>query len=257
VVLVPLVLIAVVQAARDLATATTPSGRGLAYAIAALVGASLGGVQLITPREVQWGIAEERSFYPLTSVSPITVQHANFSVGQVMARWKEAGLEMRLATSAIGMIGYYSRQELIDLAGLTDAHVARQSLEKRGRPGHERRAERSYIEARQPHIVRFNYHDKEREQMTRLEFGAIAKRPWYIYRYDRALMDRIKQLTPEVRFKRFDTLLQRYMQRELPNRSPEELESDARFFQRYYFAHNEDPELLATWTAALEAARTR
>jgi hypothetical protein len=56
----------------------------------------------------------------------------------MLRKWRDAGLHLRIATSAIGMVGYYSRMELIDLTGLTDRRVARQKLKRRGRPGHER-----------------------------------------------------------------------------------------------------------------------
>jgi hypothetical protein len=90
------------------------------------------------------------------------------------------------------------------------------------------------------------------------EFGsAIAKRPWYIYHYDRRVMDTIKKLTPSARFKRFDEYLKRYIKREVPEQSLSALEEDDRFFRRFYFDHNDDPKLLERWQNALTEARAR
>ena len=257
VVLVPLVLLAAVQAGRDVAS--TPSRvRSIGYAVLALVGATAGGVQLLAPREVRWNIAEERSFYPVRSFSPLVIDHTNFRVAKLMQTWSDAGLEVRLATSAIGMIGYYTRLPVIDLAGLTDAAVAHQKIEKRGRPGHERRAKKSYIAKRNPHLIRRNYHDDAREALTRVDMGdGVAQRPWYIYHYDKAVMDRIAALTPSVRFIRFDEYLGRYIEHYAATRPDDQLREDDAFFRRYYFDHNPDPALLARWEAALREAYAR
>ena len=75
------------------------------------------------------------------------------------------GVELTVATSGIGMLGYNSRIPIIDLVGLTDAHVAHQKLKKRGRPGHEKRAEKDSLLALNTFSVR-----------TRLENGAEKAR---------------------------------------------------------------------------------
>ena len=92
--------------------------------------------------ESHFYVVQERDYYKVTSWSPVEVNHSNFRIGRTLGDLKTADAELTVATSGIGMLGYYSRVPIIDLVGLTDAHVAHQPLEKRGRPGHEKWAER-------------------------------------------------------------------------------------------------------------------
>jgi hypothetical protein len=228
------------------------------YALAGVLIGTAGGVSIIRAGEVQWGISDERTLYPVERWHPLRIAHSNFRVAQMLRAWRDAGLDLRIATSGIGMVGYYSRMEVIDLVGLTDAHVAHQRVDRRGRPGHEKHADGAYIERRMPHLVRDPYHPTRHEKLVAFHFGsAIAHRTWYVYHHDRAVMARIKQLSPGVRFQRFDKYLDRYIKRELRKRTVKELRGDARFFERFYFNHNDDPELLQRWQKALTKALER
>jgi hypothetical protein len=80
---------------------------------------------------------------------------------------------------------------------------------------------------------------------------SVVKRKWYVYHYDREALRGIKQVTPKARFTRFRPYLERYIRRDLKKLTPEELREDDRFFKRYYFDHNHDPELAARWARAL------
>lgn len=255
VVVVPLVLVSLAQAARELRQAEAVRARQLGLALTALVGASACGVSVLPRHTVQWGIADEHTYYRVVGLHPIAIEHTNYRVAKLLEQWRAAGLELRVGTSAIGMIGYYSGDEIIDLVGLTDATVAHQTIKKRGRPGHEKRAAPSYVATRNPHLMLKNYQPKRFEELTRFFFGrAVSRKPWYIYHYDRAAMERIAELTPAVRFKRFDAYLRDYMAH-MTGRSRSDLEEDAAFFKVYYFDHNHDPELAARWRAALDDAR--
>jgi arabinofuranosyltransferase len=247
--LLPLILIAAARAVFALGRLRVPL---LAYALVALLAASARGVSIIAPGVVAWGICDEHTLYPVTRWHPLAINHSNFRVGQTLRGWRDAGLHLRVATSGIGMVGYYSRMEVIDLMGLTDAYVAHQPLKRRGRPGHEKKAEPGYIEKRMPHLVRDVYHPGRHEQLTRLQFGGeVTHRPWYIYHFDREVMARIKQLSPKVRFKPFDAYLRGYS-RELRKQTPKAIRDDQRFFGRYYFDHNDDPKLLERWHKAVQ-----
>jgi len=45
--------------------------------------------------------------------------------------------DVRIAANVIGALGYHSRAELVDMLGLTDAHIARRGERTIGTPGHE------------------------------------------------------------------------------------------------------------------------
>jgi hypothetical protein len=57
-----------------------------------------------------------------------------------------------------------------------------------------------------------------------------------------------------VNFRPFETFLRRHARRGIKGRSRKDLEQDTRFFQVYYFDHNDDPELLRVWTDAVARA---
>jgi arabinofuranosyltransferase len=149
-VVVPLLSLSACQVVLELLRSSRRSARPTAYVTAMVLGASLGGVSLIAPRDIKWGIADERTFYPVSSWNPLTIDHQLFCVGKRFERMYGAGVRLRVASGAIGMIGYYSRFEVIDLLGLTDARVARRPLRERGRPGHEKWADAPYLEERRP-----------------------------------------------------------------------------------------------------------
>jgi hypothetical protein len=184
VVVVPLVLLSLVQAVRDL-RALIGHGRQLGLVLAAALGATVLGVKLLPPREVHWGISDEHTYYRVASLNPFEIDHPNYRVAKLFQRWREAGLQLRIGTSAIGMVGYYSKHEVIDLVGLTDRAIAHQELEERGRPGHEKRAQPDYMEQRLPHLMLKHYYPRRYQKITRIRFGRdVAKRRWFIYHYD-------------------------------------------------------------------------
>src|SRR5690606_28413740 len=111
-------------------------------------------------------------------------------------------------------IGYYSQMTVIDRLGLTDATVARQKLERRGRPGHEKVANLEYIRERGTHFIRDVSPPKWFRTYGRIRWGAeTGGRHWYILAYDRELMSAIRELDPDVRFHDFEVYIDRYIAR--------------------------------------------
>jgi arabinofuranosyltransferase len=104
--------------------------------------------------EISHGIADERDFYyksktiPLKYLSQDTMILIWKTLGQNY-RWlsEEARLNIRLAQTNIGFLGYYGGKHvyLIDRLGLTDPVVSRVAIEKRTRPGHEKHAPLGYL----------------------------------------------------------------------------------------------------------------
>lgn len=218
---------------------------------AAILAASAGGVRLLDHRELRWHLTEESGFYPIVAWSPIEIDHSNYRVGviagdiraQLGPRIEAGGLpEPTLASGAIGLLGYYSRMRLIDRLGLTEPPVAQQKLERRGRPGHDKWAPGGYLRRRGTHFVRGGRHPRWMHEHARIVWGPrVGGRNWYIVAYDRKLMAAIKAAHPQVRFDPVEPMIDAYLSG-LPRREPEAVRSRYRFWRRYYFDHNEDPE---------------
>ena len=220
--------------------------RGLrwpALIVAPLLAATAGELPFHKDKDQLYYVVQEANFYPLVDVAPITVDHTNFRTGNKLDELREQGFELVVATSGIGMLGYNSQIEVIDLVGLTDAHVAHQKLEKRGRPGHEKRADKDYIIERNPHLVRAHYMPKDRRKLTKIRLGEGSGGRWYIWRYDRELMRQIHEYDPTVKFRDFERYLDGYI-RGLPRKSRRMVLRDLKWFKAYYFNHNDDQERL-------------
>ncbi len=234
-VVVPLMLLSACQATSELLRSQKGSLRASGVASALVLAASVGGVTMLSPRELKWGLADERTFYPVTSFNPLVIDHSLFRVGKRFERLAQAGVQLRIASGSIGMIGYYSGFELIDLRGLSDAHVARLPLRRRGRPGHEKWADAAYIEQRKPHLVRSDgYTPREFRAQTRVSFGPEAPRPWFIYHYDPALMERVAAVDPQLKFTRPERFWDAAWQRVLPSLPPARRGEAESFLRRYY-----------------------
>jgi hypothetical protein len=219
--------------------------RTVCCAASGLLLATAGGLPLVPPGAIRWHVADEGSFYRLTSMFPVVVDHVNFHIGQRLGRLQAAGLSPLVATSGIGMLGYKSRLVVLDYVGLVDPVIARLPPKRDNRPGHQKVAPDWYIRKRNPHFLRSGGHiPRAYESLAGIHFGpGTGRRRWLIYHYDAALMRRVPELMPEVRFTDFERHLDRYIAQARRAR-PASLERDLRFFRRYYFDHNDDPKRL-------------
>jgi hypothetical protein len=244
---------------RSAEPAARRGSRWPAFVAAPLLVATAGELPYFEGKEELFYVVQESNFYPLEDTDPITVNHNNFRAGQALARLREGGAELTVATSGIGMLGYLSEIPVIDLVGLTDAHVAHQKLKRRGRPGHEKQAHRAYIAERDPHLVRGHYQPRSRRRLTRIVLGKGTGGRWHIWRYDRELMRRVKEIDPEVRFRDFEAYLDGYI-RGLRRKKREVVLRDLRWFKAYYFDHNDDQERLEKiqrWLVATKKAQVK
>ena len=214
--------------------------------VAGALMATVGGVRLLEQgtNNNSWYIGDESGNHQLRHWFPrVEVKHHNWRGGNNLGRYlQQRGIEPVLATTGIGMIGYYSRLEVVDLRGLTDARVARTELEKRGKPGHEKWPPQSYLDERDVQLVRSSrYHPKRWRKTTEVDIGARKNRNrWHFYRYDVALADRMETLVPEIEFTRFEPVLDRWLAGQRPQKLAR-IEQDAIFFEQYYFGCNHDP----------------
>jgi hypothetical protein len=110
-----------------------------AMALTAIAGIAIVPVRLIHPVEIFHFVADERTFYPVESLSRIRVEASHTHVGRALRRSLHK-LGTKISIGNIGIIGYESRLPLYDEMGLTSPDVSAMPLTARGRPGHERAA---------------------------------------------------------------------------------------------------------------------
>ncbi len=75
------------------------------------------------------------------------------NMGRALAKEFNAGSEVTVATGASGAIPYYSGLRAVDLYGLTDEHIAKYGVPWTSVPGHQRRAELTYLVSRDVNLV--------------------------------------------------------------------------------------------------------
>ena len=192
--LVPLLPLAFVLAADEVArlwrawragevSVTRRAGAALA-ALVALVPAGL-HVPVLAPGTVLDGIADEASFYAMTSFWPVVIDHPFFRIGQdLRATFTMRGLAPRIAMANVGLAGYYSDLPMLDEAGLNDRDVARTPIDRRGRPGHEKFASPGRVLA-----WGADFATERKYPPPYAEIGTIRTEAMRLYplRYDRAL----------------------------------------------------------------------
>ena len=77
--------------------------------------------RIIGPLEKRWYLADERTFYPLASFSPIRVgsvytAQADGLVDALVSR----GARPKIAVGCVGIVGYETRLPIFDMLGLTE-----------------------------------------------------------------------------------------------------------------------------------------
>jgi hypothetical protein len=218
-----------------------PRRLGAALVAAAVLCASARGLSVVRDFQVEWDLADESTVYRVVSFHPITIEHANFRHAQQLRKvFTDRGLRPVISTSGIGMVGYYSGLEVVDVRGLTDATVANAPLEHRGKPGHEKMASEAYLVSRGVDLIRASANDPVIARCLRIRLGGASRDDWQIYVWDDALMAEVARRSPEVRFERPEVCLDRYVARDLGHRDLPTVHRDLAIFDRYYF-HGHGP----------------
>ncbi len=215
----------------------------LAVLAAALLAATVGGVEIVKAGPGKWNLSHEASHYRVATWFPrVTIDHANWNTGLAMQTMlTQRGIRPVIATSGIGMVGWLSQLETIDKLGLTDAFVARQPLKHRRMVGHEKRATQDYLDKRGVQLVRTrSYRPAAWSKATLVDLHANDKKHWHLQRWDPALIAQLDQMAPEIGIQRFDGQLDRWIRGAI-DKDLAELEADLRFIERFYFSCNDDP----------------
>ena len=217
------------------------------WLVAGLLLATAHGGSLVRPRQTEFRIADESTYYPVGWSYPLEVRHFNGEVGHVLHDALTArGIELTLATTGIGMVSFYSRLPVVDILGLTDATVARMPTQRRRRPGHEKVATVEYLRSRNVDLVRepelYVYLPARAQRVAAVR--GLPGRRWLLLRYERNRMRRLLREVPELQITDFERYLDRYIA-SLRRRDPAQVRQDLAWFRPYYFDVNEDPARLA------------
>ncbi|MDC3958601.1 hypothetical protein KEG38_32400 [Polyangium jinanense] len=115
--------------------------RALVGSVAALaVAVAVLPVRVLKPYEKRWNLAEENTFYPVKNVFPFESGSIYAGMGErVHKTFIARGLRPKLSIDCIGLVGWYADLPIVDAYGLANRRIAHKSIEKRGRPGHEKR----------------------------------------------------------------------------------------------------------------------
>ncbi len=244
--LLPMLLLSAEQLICELHVRWLASGSGrLRIATLIAVGslaATAGGVEMIPPREIVFGIAEEPTFYPVLFWHPLVIDHYAIALGKFLRHTlTDRGIRPTIGIAGIGMVGYYSELPLIDLHGLTDPMISH-SKPTHARPGHRKWPTLHYLCSVPTDFecsgVGFN--PDEYRDLCKLRFDGVSRSgSWEIIVYDRALMREMKARVPEIHFLDFESYLDTYIAT-LHEKPVSKVAEDLVWFEQYYFNHNDD-----------------
>jgi hypothetical protein len=205
------------------------------------------------PREARWQTADERTHTPLVSFSPPVIDSPMFARAQLFRRmFVERGERPRIADIEIGMMGFYTGLEVIDCHGLTDAHVAREPIERRGRPGHEKLASVDYLHARRVDLSRLPLFAQRYWNSTRIDMPDRV--PYFFARWRPPLAAALAA-QPGISFPDATLVLRDYVGK-IGSLPAAVVAADLRdFFEPYYFTTVADPVQRAAFDQRLAASR--
>jgi hypothetical protein len=240
----PLVFVFAEVGVRELVAA-----RRWRMAAAAIVAAGLACVptRIIAPREIAWYLSDERTMYPIVSLQAVELPHRVAELERYFAALRPPPV---YAAYAIGIVGWETDWRIVDIHGLIDPEVARQPLDDRGRPGHERVATADHLLARGTELSALPLYPKPYDHLARLELDGEL---FHLARYRADWLDPLRS-DPRVMFVRFPDFIDEYVA-VASDKPRAQLEQHLAFFDRYYFAAYPDPARRARLVAAIAAAR--
>jgi hypothetical protein len=212
----------------------------LAGGLAALAALAAVPARAIQPGEKVWNLADERTFYPMTSFSPPTVGVIYTEQAKSLnAVLQPRQLQPKIAVGCVGIVGYHTRLPIFDLFGLTSRSVAHMPIPFRGRPGHEKLGSAGHVLAAGVDLSEFPLYPFPYGQRTTVQIGSFT---YHLARYDAGL---VRSLAGAAQVADFPAYLQGLAQ-EIQPVAPDNLACDLWFLETYYFSRNADPGMRQT-----------
>jgi arabinofuranosyltransferase len=183
------------------------------------------------------GVADEFEFYDLRRTSEVDFR------GFVLKRFFD-GLPVRalIFGAEVRMVYRAEVPVVVDGDGLTDRHIARQPLMRRGRPGHERLPDPAYaVLERKIHVVFSQPYYLLAGfpafiPIVPIRFGPVGG---FLLHWDPVMMEAWKRRGAV--FEDFPAWLDGYVRR-MPSASDETVRNDYERFRHFYFQNVEDKE---------------
>jgi hypothetical protein len=192
-------------------------------------------IGILKPGEIFQGIADERSFTPITDFPKMISAAWGYTLGQAIERhlnWP--GRKPLVGLHNIGMAGYYGKVPVFDLRGLTSRSVAHLPIKARGRPGHEKLASPGHAVEAGVALSQEPVYPPPYDSLTRVEFDGFH---FFLVQHQPRL---VRNLTSRgarlVRSERLDGLLA-----DASKNTPQSIQCHLWFLREYYFASNTDP----------------
>ncbi|HPQ70525.1 MAG TPA: hypothetical protein PKW95_15460 [bacterium] len=241
--LLPLIALGVEQLAHRWARRTErrPAWAGVLATVVLVI--AMHGVPLIPACRGRWGFADSPTLYRVHSLKPLKIVCGNSNLDRtrlgrmLKSNLVDKDLHPTISAKGMGIVAYYSQLPLIDRRGLTDRVIARQPLQRRGHPGHEKLGTQAYLDARE---VRFEQRRRNKKfPYTAFSFDKHQQTFLRIYRYDAALLQAIKEKNPQFRYVDFRGYFDKNIETILADR-PLNVARKLMEFDHYYFALQPD-----------------
>jgi hypothetical protein len=200
---------------------------------------------IVQPWEKAWGIADESSFYRLRDWRRPRVDSIYMHEADMLRRqFAGSGLQPRIATDCIGVVGYETGLPLFDLFGLTSRSIAHMPISRRGRPGHEKYGSAGHVIENGADISLIPVYPEPYAGLTRFQLDGFT---YHLVRHDADLVNLLRAKKVYGDFQR-DAM---NLIKGLAEKGPEHAACDAWFLRDYYLKHQADADLAALLADAL------
>lgn len=214
---------------------------GAVVVVAATVLVPVQRHRLLGDRDRAHGIVDEHEYYPRTFIDKRRREGADMA-----AIFRGTDVRVCILGSQASLAYFARFPYVFEKYGLTDREFARQKVQKRGRPGHERAMSRHDLIAHRVHLFFPGGVEDRSGAIDEAVFGDLLASVVF---YDRALMDSLRG-RPRVEFVDYPAYLDSIVGR-ADEMAPESRRRAWVFAEGYYFPHNADPERRSRVRAAL------
>lgn len=204
-------------------------------------------VRFIKPNEIYAHIADERTFYPIGSYLPFSLDSSYRDLAHAFNnRFRDLSRKPTLAMYSVGIIGYETGLRLVDNAGLNHRAVAHWRNRHRGRPGHEKIISPGLLVQSDADLSDVPVYPEPYESLGRVDVDGVR---FHLVKYEAGLVSELAltgiQPPP----------LLEYVRDYVPAPAPMRLDCDLWYLQQIYFRHNPASPLRRAFMRKLVDAR--
>lgn len=180
-------------------------------------------------------LADERTFYPVASYVPFSLNVPYWSWAEAFNKvFAKLTRKPNLAMGSLGIIGYQTSLRMIDNYGLVHRGVAHTRIRVRGRPGHEKLIGPGLLVQTDADLSDIGVYPADYERFGQVNIAGVG---FSTVRYDAPLFDELARAGVR------QPALVRYIKDYRPPRGKDSLarlECDLWYMEQIYFQHNRD-----------------